>query len=85
MNAVRSMVCRNVMHYERIRKYVPIDYKKVIQLCGIDMCILWWGVVKSKRLYIGIILFVFDPDGGELSLIYNPAAAWKEYLSSTGV
>lgn len=27
----------------------------------------------------------FDPDGGELSLIYNPAAAWKEYLSSTGV
>ena len=49
------------------------------------MCILWWGVVQSKRLYIGIIPFVFDPDGEELSLIYNPAAAWKEYLSFTGV
>lgn len=22
----------------------------------------------------------FDPDGGELSLIYNPAAAWKRIL-----
>lgn len=85
MNAVRSMVCRNMMHYEKIRKYVPVDYEKSYDYAEL-ICAFCGGVSYNRNDYVSESYYSFlIRMGGELSLIYNPAAAWKEYLSSTGV
>lgn len=51
MNAVRSMVCRNVMHYEKIRKYVYIDYEKSYDYAEL-ICAFCGGVSYNQNDYV---------------------------------
>ena len=51
MNAVCSMVRRNVMHYEKIRKHVNIDYEKSYDYAEL-ICAFCGGVSYNRNDYI---------------------------------
>ena len=51
MNAVCSIVCRNVMHYEKIRKHVYIDYEKSYDYAEL-ICAFCGGVSYNRNDYV---------------------------------
>ena len=58
VNAVCSMVCRNVMHYEKIRKHVYIDYEKSYDYAEL-ICAFCGGVSYNRNDYISESYYSF--------------------------
>ena len=70
MNAVCSMVCRNVMHYEKIRKHVYIDYEKSYDYAEL-ICAFCGGVSYNRNDYISESYYSFLIRMGESWVWYT--------------
>lgn len=70
MNAVRSMVCRNVTHYEKIRKHVYIDYEKSYDYAEL-ICAFCGGVSYNRNDYVSESYYSFLIRMGESWVWYT--------------